>query len=108
LYFGTRPTFLVASLLQFATLIWSADAKSFNSLVAARTICAFAASCGEGLPAVVVRDLYFLHERGRWMGIYMVFFQGMGNVGAIISGFVIGSIGWRWHFWVMILYPKRD
>jgi MFS family permease len=100
LYFGTRPIFLTACLLLLATAIWSAVAHSWPSFVAARIICGFAVSCGEALPATVVKDLFFLHERGWWMGVYMFFFQAAYFVGAIGSGFLITSSGWRWHFWV--------
>ena len=100
LYFGTRPTFLLASILLFGTAIWSAVARSWDSLVAARIISAFAGSCGEALPATVVTDLFFLHERGWWMGVYIFFFQCAGYIGTIASGFIITGRGWRWHFWV--------
>jgi len=34
------------------------------------------------------------------MGLYMFFFQSLGSLGVIISGFVITGAGWRWHFWL--------
>lgn len=86
--------------MQFATLIWCAVAHSWASLVASRVLSAFASSCGEAVTAMVVKDLFFLHERGWWMGLYMFFFQSLGALGVIISGFVITGAGWRWHFWV--------
>jgi MFS family permease len=100
LYFGTRPTFLAGCLLLFGTTIWCAASYNWTSLVAARIVGGFAISCGEALPATVVKDLFFLHERGWWMGIYMFFFQAAYLLGVIASGFLITSSGWRWHFWV--------
>jgi hypothetical protein len=32
-------------------------------------------SCGEVVTAIIVKDFFFLQERGWWMGVYMVFFQ---------------------------------
>jgi len=52
------------------------------------------------LPAIIVRDVFFLHERGYWMGVYMIFFQCFPGIGLIVSGFVITAGGWRWGFWV--------
>ena len=100
LYFGTRPTFLLAAMLVVASTVWSAVAQSWTSLVVSRIICGFAASCGEALLATVVKDLFFLHERGWWMGVYMFFFQSVIYIGLLCSGFIITSLGWRWHFWV--------
>jgi MFS family permease len=102
LYFGTRPTMLSAMLLLFAALIWGATTHSFNSLEAARIIGSFATSCGEALPAIVVKDIFFLHERGWWMGVYMVFFQSLPSLFVVVSGFVITALGWRWHLWVTV------
>jgi MFS family permease len=99
LYFGKRPAFLVSSFLFFGTIIWSAKATSFESLVAARVLCAFAGSITEGLAAAISADLFFLHERGWWMGVYVVFLNGGSALGSLISAFIIEK-GWRWHFWV--------
>jgi MFS family permease len=84
----------------FATIIWSAKATSFRSLEAARILCAFAASSTEGLAAAIIADLFFLHERGWWMGLYVFFLYIGPTLGSIISGFVVQALGWRWHFWV--------
>jgi MFS family permease len=100
LYFGVRPTALVALLIIFVTLIWGALSQSFVSLEASRIICAWAAACAEILPGVVVRDIFFLHERGRYMGLYMIFFQGGPGLGVIAMGFIITAGGWRWALWV--------
>ena len=54
------------------------------------------------LPAIVVKDIFFLHERGWWMGVYMVFFQCLPSLFIVISGFVINGLGWRWHLWVTL------
>src|SRR5271170_5247705 len=84
----------------FVTLIWGAVSQSFASLEASRIVCAWAAACSEILPGVVVRDLFFLHERGRYMGLYMIFFQGGPGAGVIAMGFIITAGGWRWALWV--------
>lgn len=102
LYFGKRPAFLAAMFLFFATIIWGAKATSFGSLEAARILCAFAASSCEGLGAAIGADLFFLHERGWWMGLYILCLNLGPTLGSIISGFVVQSLGWRWHLWVCL------
>jgi len=99
-YLGARPTAILAALITFVTSIWSAVATSFHSLEAARIICCWATSCGEVLPAIVVRDVFFLHERGGSMGLYMVFFQALPSLGNVLAGFCIQGAGWRWWLWV--------
>ena len=100
LYLGTRPIGLIAMALVFVSCIWCGATHSFKGLMAARILCGFATSCAEVLPAIVVKDLFFLHERGWWMGLYIVFFQCLPLICTVMSGFIITGAGWRWHFWV--------
>ena len=94
----------MASALFFGTTIWSAAATSYGSLVAARVLNAFAGAATEGLGAAVVADMFFLHERGRWMSVYIFFLVNGTTFGTIVSGFVITNLGWRWLFWVCEYY----
>jgi MFS family permease len=72
--------------------------------VAARVVAAFAASSNEGLTSAINADLFFLHERGKWMGIYILGLNSGPILGSLISGFVVQSLGWRWHLWVHLFY----
>lgn len=68
---GKRPVFVFTSGLLCACYVWGALAQSFESLLWSNIIAAFAGSATEALGAAVVGDLYYLHERGGKMGIYM-------------------------------------
>jgi MFS family permease len=104
MYFGRRPVFIFTSFFFFACQIWTASTHNFHSLVASRILMAFMGSATEALAAAVVADLFFLHERGWWMGVYMIFLANGGAIGAIMSGFVITGVRWRWLFWVLPLH----
>jgi Major Facilitator Superfamily len=99
-YIGVRPTALLATFILFISCIWGGLSHGFKSFEAARIIGAWAVSCGEILPGIIVKDVFYLHERGAWMGLYMIFFQSLPAVGLIASGFVITGGGFRWYFWV--------
>jgi MFS family permease len=103
MYFGRRPVYVFSSICFFATIIWSAVTHNFTTLVVSRILTAFMGSSPEALGVAVVPDLFFLHERGWWMGVYTLFISVGGFVGSIISGFVITELGWRWVFWVLPL-----
>jgi MFS family permease len=100
MYFGRRPVYIFTSFFFFGAVIWSASTHNFNSFIASRVFMAFMGSSTEALAAAVVPDLFFLHERGWWMGVYTFFLTAGAALGAIISGFVITALGWRWSFWV--------
>lgn len=58
------------------------------------------AAANESIMGIVVADMYFLHERGSYMGAYFwCYFIGL-FVGPIISGAIANDISWRWFFWV--------
>ncbi|KAK1757810.1 protein HOL1 [Echria macrotheca] len=102
-YFGKRPVFVFASGLLCVCYIWGAVAGSFNSLLWSNIIAAFAGSSTEALGASIVNDLYFLHERGAKMGIYMNFISGGNSIGPLICGFIVNSLSWRWHKWIAVI-----
>ncbi|CAK7218015.1 hypothetical protein SEUCBS140593_003400 [Sporothrix eucalyptigena] len=100
IYFGKRPVFVLASGLFFAFTLWTAVATSYETLFAARIISALAGGSTEALGAAIVNDIYYLHERGSKMGIYMVALSTGNAIGPLISGFTVTAIGWRWFNWI--------
>lgn len=90
--------------LFFVSSIWPAVANSWASLFGARIVQGFAASSCEALGLAVVADLYFLHERGLWVGFYTLMF----TVGSALSGVFAGLVAnatpnWRWVFWKNVI-----
>lgn len=81
--------FVLSCGLLFASYIWGALAKSFESLLWSNIVAAFAGSSTEALGAAMVNDLFFVHERGGKMGVYMNFISGGNTVGPLVCGFVV-------------------
>lgn len=102
-YLGKRPIFVFACGLLAGSFLWGAVAGSFNSLLWSSIIAAFAGSSTEALGASMVNDLYFLHERGAKMGIYMNFIAGGNTLGPLICGFVVTGTSWRWFKWLAFI-----
>ncbi|KAL3449909.1 major facilitator superfamily domain-containing protein [Aspergillus insuetus] len=98
--FGRRFVAIALCTLSVGTSIWEALSGSYNVLLAARIVNGFAISTTETLMVQVVVDLFFLHERGFWMGVYFTaFFVGL-YIGPIISGNIAAAHGWRSFFWL--------
>jgi MFS family permease len=69
----------------------------------------------------MLQDLYFLHERGAKMGIYMSVLPfhhcnfhkysyhyrnaiaGGNTLGPLICGFIVSNLSWRWHKWIAVI-----
>lgn len=116
--FGRRTTSLVVSLFVIGFAIWEGLAKSYNSFLASRIMTGVPTAISETLMVQVIADLFFVHERARWMGLYFkAFFFGL-FIGPIISGNMAQRYGWRSFWWLstalgvfntlnlLVLYPE--
>lgn len=98
--FGRRITALAMSVLTIGFAIWEALAKSYNSFLAARIMTGIPTAINETMMVQVIADLFFVHERGRWMGVYFKsFFLGL-FIGPIMSGNMAERYGWRSFWWL--------
>ncbi|KAK4072884.1 uncharacterized protein Triagg1_5561 [Trichoderma aggressivum f. europaeum] len=97
--FGRRVTLLVCAILNIGACIWQATATSYGSFLGARILAGTGASANESIMNVVVTDIYFLHERGKYVGSYFwCYFMGL-FLGPIISGAVAEHVSFRVFFW---------
>jgi nitrate/nitrite transporter NarK len=69
--FGRRAVSLVFSVLIMLTCIWQALATSHRSLLAARAMNGLVCATSESIPVQMIADVFFLHERGLWTGVYL-------------------------------------
>ncbi|GFF44964.1 uncharacterized MFS-type transporter C1271.10c [Aspergillus udagawae] len=100
--FGRRVTSISLCLLGAATCIWQALATSYSSMLAARAINGIATATSETILVQVVSDVFFLHDRGLWTGVYfMGYFLGL-FIGPIIAGNIAQRFGWRSFFWLSL------
>ncbi|KAK8069608.1 hypothetical protein PG994_006224 [Apiospora phragmitis] len=93
--FGKRPVYLVTSIGLFVANFWGAEAKSFGSLVAARTICGFCMAPMEALVPASIADIWFVHERGYRTAIFNLGVLGGINLASPIAGAIIEYASWR-------------
>ncbi|KAJ9630008.1 hypothetical protein H2204_008812 [Knufia peltigerae] len=68
----------------------------------ARVLVGSGASPSETIAVQVVADLFFLHERGIWVGFSMAaaFFRTF--IGPVIAGAMGERYGWRSFFWLSL------
>lgn len=69
--FGRRFTSISLGFLVAGSCIWEAQAKSYGSMLGARVLNGIATATSETLMVQVICDMFFLHERGVWMGVYL-------------------------------------
>ncbi|MCJ1286218.1 hypothetical protein MMC26_005563 [Xylographa opegraphella] len=98
--YGRRPIFIFISAIGIVAHAAAGAAQSWGGILAARAFVGIGTSAGMGIGAAVVADMYFMHERGTYMGIYTVFVTNGAHVAAVAGGFTAKNIGWRWCYWI--------
>ncbi|QIW95959.1 hypothetical protein AMS68_001477 [Peltaster fructicola] len=100
--FGRRPISIVFGVLVVLTNIWQALATSHSSLLAARACNGIVAATSETIMVQVIADMFFLHERGFWMGTYFTMYFSGAFLGPIMAGNIAAEHGWRSFFWLTV------
>ncbi|PFH50474.1 hypothetical protein AMATHDRAFT_3957 [Amanita thiersii Skay4041] len=98
--YGRRPVYLITILIGFVTAVGAAQATSYGGLIAARAINGFGTSSSMSLGAGTVVDLFFVHQRGKAMGVFTLMLTNGAHLAPIIGGYVARDRGWRWCIWV--------
>lgn len=69
--YGRRTALFIFGTLFIGSNIWQAVATSYPNFLAARAFSGIAAAPCETLIVQVITDVFFLHERGSWVGFSM-------------------------------------
>ncbi|KAJ5114786.1 Major facilitator superfamily domain general substrate transporter [Penicillium alfredii] len=101
--YGKRPVYLLGATLFVISAVWCAVSPNYASLIIARVFQGFAVSPVECLPSATIAEIYFLHERAYRVGIYTLLLLGGKNLIPLVSAAIIGSLGWRWVFWIVAI-----
>ncbi|EIM91356.1 MFS general substrate transporter [Stereum hirsutum FP-91666 SS1] len=95
--YGRRPVYLLTTFIGFVSALGCAYTKTYGELIGARIVNGIfpvALSLGAG----TVADMFFLHQRGRAMGVYTVLLTNGSHLAPIFGGLIGQFLGWRWIF----------
>ncbi|KAE8133529.1 major facilitator superfamily domain-containing protein [Aspergillus pseudotamarii] len=92
--FGRRLTSISLGVLTFLTVLWEVLATSHKAFLAARVVNGLTTATTESIMMQVIADMFFLHERGLWTGIYFTsYFVGL-LLGPVIAGNIAENFFW--------------
>jgi MFS family permease len=102
--FGKRPAFLVSMVLLLVGSIVCGEAKSYSIMLGGRIIQGVGTATFESITFAIVGDLYFVHQRGSRMAIYVISQTGLVLLPSLIAGPVAENLGWRWAFRILSIF----
>lgn len=103
--YGRKWVMVWAFMLYTAFTLGVALAPNFAGLVIMRLLCGIGAACAITVTGGVCADLYEGPEaRGRAMAVFMGVTTFGPTFGPIVSGFISPVMGWRWTFWVGLIF----
>ncbi|KAI8668085.1 MFS domain-containing protein [Fusarium keratoplasticum] len=91
---GKRPFILGSILIMVITNTWGAFANSFASLAALRTLQGIASAPYETMVTALISDIFFLHERGRWLALWSLVISAGILIGQVLAGLIIDGMGY--------------
>lgn len=87
-----------------AASVWSPYAKGEGQWIARNIVIGFVAAPIEALPETSITDLYFAHERGKYLGWYAWFLASSNFFAPVITGFINDSMGYKWCFFFQAIF----
>jgi MFS family permease len=93
--YGRRPVYLLGNLLAGVTNVVAGNCTTWNGILVTRVFNGIGGGSAVAIGAATVCDLYCLHERGVYMGIYTFFLTNGPHLAALIGGFIAQRLGWR-------------
>lgn len=104
LTYGRRGVYLLSLLLTVPLMVWTGYAQTEGEWYAHRILIGFITTPIEALPEVSIPDIFFAHERGAWMSLYVFALFGSNFLAPLVAGFFADAYGWRWtmHFGAIV------
>ncbi|KAK6389298.1 hypothetical protein LTR65_006878 [Meristemomyces frigidus] len=105
--YGRRPVYITSLVACIAFLVASGAARSYSELLAFRALNGFFGGVSLSLGSATVCDMFFEHERGRYLGIYTLSLITGGHLAPVIGGYIERNLTWRWCLYIsaMLLSP---
>jgi len=93
--YGRRPLYLVGNLVAGVMNVIAGHATTWTGIIVTRVFLGIGAGCAVSMGGATICDLYFMHERGVYMGIYTFFLTNGPHFASLIGGYIAQNLGFR-------------
>ncbi|GAB7356972.1 hypothetical protein MBLNU459_g7810t1 [Dothideomycetes sp. NU459] len=96
LQYGKRPVYLFSILATLVCKVWAPYTRSNGQWIANKILQGFVGAPIESLCEISVTDIYFQHERGKYIGLYALLLAGSNFLAPVFAGFIADGQSWQW------------
>ncbi|KAG5358613.1 putative MFS-type transporter [Yarrowia sp. B02] len=95
--YGKRPMYIASLILTLASQIWSAHAATSNGhWIGSKIFQGLVQAPIESLCEVTISDVWFEHERGRWVGLYAFMLMFSNFIAPVVAAPIAVGQSWPW------------
>ena len=98
---GKRPVYFYSVIGSTFMLLWNALSQSYGSFIAGCAMHGFFISAGSAVGAASIRDMYFLHDRGRKISWWTAAILSGSSLAPLLGGCIQYATGrWQDPYWL--------
>ena len=102
--YGRRPLILAGTLLAGVTNIIAGHCSTWAGIMITRAFNGLGIGWAVALGPAILCDMYFLHERGFYMGLFTLCLNNGPHIAPLVGGFIAQNLGWRYCYNVPVCY----
>jgi MFS family permease len=100
--YGRRITYLICLTLGVGGAIWMARVQNVDDSIFNQLFVGASEACAEANVQLSLSEIFFQHQRGTVLGIYVLSTSIGTYLGPLIGGFIADRLGWRWIGWLSV------
>ncbi|KAF5650041.1 major facilitator superfamily domain protein [Fusarium sp. NRRL 52700] len=102
--YGRRSTYLICLLSSIAGSIWFAKTSRSADAIWSQLFVGASESCAEAAAQLSLSELFFSHQRGMVLGLYILATSVGTFLGPLFAGLITDSaLGWSWIGWLAVI-----
>src|SRR3569833_1783791 len=101
--YGRRVLFLISMDISFIGSVRFARNQKTQDVIWNQLFIGASESCAEALVQLSLSDLFFQHQRGAVMGIYILATSIGTFLGPLVAGYIATLVDWRWIGWTGLI-----
>ncbi|KAL4787418.1 major facilitator superfamily domain-containing protein [Aspergillus varians] len=104
LAYGKRPVYLFTTLCTMIIMLWAPFTTSNGQWIANKTLQGFFGAPLEALCEISMTDIWFAHERGKYLTLYVLALYIANSIAPLIAGFIAAGMEWKWVLYWCAIY----